>query len=184
MAALFERLKNMAKIEDSIAYVFQNEGGYGEPPRIDQPTNMGITLVDLLEYRGGENVSVEDLKKLTKMEATEYYRRNYWEPMGLDGLVDQNIATAIFDTGVLHGIHAGVKYAQRVLNILNSPQTVDGIAGPKTISALNAVAREDFIRGYENVVSASYETIIAAKPEDEKYREGWETRAKKLLQLV
>ncbi len=174
----------MARIEDSMPFLIGNEGGYAEPPMIDQPTNMGITLKDLQGFRGSGVVTAQDLRNLTKMEATEYYRHYYWDLMCLDKVTDQNIASVIFDTGVLHGPVVAVKYAQKVLTFLAFLIDVDGLMGKRTIAALNTAYRGLFIPRYESLVFASYEAIIAAHPEDEKYRDGWEARAARLLLLA
>ncbi len=174
----------MAKIEASMPYLIVNEGGYAEPPVIDQPTNMGITLKDLQDFRGSGVVTTLDLRNLTKMEATEYYRHNFWDLMCLDQLNDQNMATVIFDTGVNRGLPCAVKYAQKVLTFLGYIIDVDGLMGKRTIAALNVVYRGLFVPRYEALEFAGYEAILAIHPEDEKYRDGWEARAARLLLLA
>lgn len=176
----------MAKLEDCLGYVLQNEGGYGEPPEDDQPTNFGVIAEDIAKYRNVPvaTITVGDIRALTLMEATEIYRLQYWNPLRLDQVINQNIATCILDTGVQRGLGVGAIYAQRVCNLLGAALVVDGIIGSSTIAALNKCDQAKFIKAYENLEAAGYLAIISAHPMDLKYKHGWMARAARLLTLA
>lgn len=176
----------MAKLELSMPYLIFNEGGYGEPPEDDQPTNYGIIAADISIYRNVpiSSITRDDIKNLTMIEATAIYNLQFWQPLRLDQVNDQNIATCIFDTAVQRGLSVGAIYAQRVCNLLGGALVADGILGSYTVAALNKCDRTLFIKNYENMEVAGYVAIIAAHPKDAIYRHGWMTRAQRLLTLI
>lgn len=171
----------MADINLSMPYLLVNEGGYSEPPMDDQPTKWGIIAADIAKHRGVpiESVTVDDIKNLQMPEATAIYKTQYWDVLSLDLVTSQNIATCIFDTGVNRGVTIGAKYAQKIANVYP-----DGIIGPQSIYAINKWGLPNFIGAYEQMVWAGYQEILAAKPQDEKYRHDWEGRARRLLILA
>lgn len=179
----------MAKIEDSIGYVLVNEGGYVNNPKDPGgPTNWGITIPALAQYRhvDAKKLNSSDMKNLTKLEATEVYRVQYWIPMRLDSVISSPIATCIFDIGVNRGPSVGIKYAQKTCNVLSAinPVTPDGKMGQLTLAAINGSDVARFIRTIEALDVAGYEAIIAHNPTMEVFRHGWMARAKRLLTLI
>lgn len=175
----------MAKIENSIQYVLDNEGGW----TIDDGgwTMWGIVVSDVAAYRGVKNSAITegDMKNLTIQEATAIYKQQYWDKLSLSQLFDQNIATCIFDTGVNRGISVGAKYAQKACNMSGAGLTVDGAIGPKSLAAINGMARSEFIKNYESLEWAGYQAIAAGNPAKyDRYLKGWDSRAKRLLSLA
>lgn len=175
----------MAKIEGSIDYVLENEGGF----TIDDggPTMWGITIPDVAQYRKvpESSITIEDMKNLPKMEACEIYRELYWQKLSLDQVAAQNVATAIFDIGVNRGVSTSAKYAQRACKTLGLSVAVDGVMGPNTIAAVNMAKPSQMVRTLEGLDMAGYLAIVAIDPEKYgRYLKGWEARAQRLLTLV
>lgn len=168
----------------AIEYVLKNEGGYvWDPDDAGGPTNFGITQSTLSRHRG-HPVSPADVKNLSLTEAKEIYFGGYWEPLGLGPVHAVAIATCILDTGVLYGVHIGATFAQRACNSLGESLVVDGQIGPRSIAALNSVDVKSFVKTYVANIHARIDSIIRAKPRNEKFRKGWENRADKLLSLA
>jgi len=112
--------------------VFREEGGYtNDPQDHGGPTNFGITIADLKEWRG-HDVTPEDVKNMTKGEAQEIYRSKYWNPMQC-GEIPNGIDLELFDFGVNAGIRTAIKMLQSVIGV-----TADGSVGPTTLSAAKA----------------------------------------------
>ncbi len=111
----------------SLDLVLQYEGGYSNNSADPGgPTNMGITIATLRAWRG-RHVDINDVKNLTKAEAGQIYRKNYWGhgdelPPGLD--------FAVFDFAVNSGPGTATKYLQKVLGV-----PADGAIGPVTLAA-------------------------------------------------
>lgn len=115
-----------------IEKVLEAEGGFVQRSKKADPggaTKYGITF-DVLRAWRRKNITVDDVKKLTKEEAKEIYRFQYWNIVKGDDLPD------IFDYLVLDfSLHSGprvaVSYLQRMIG---SEQ--DGIMGVKTLYSL------------------------------------------------
>lgn len=112
-----------------MAHVFREEGGYVDHPRDPGgATNMGITHITLAEYRG-HPVSKADVKALTKAEASEIYRKRYWNVIKGDDL-PAGIDLVMMDGSVNSGVGRGPKWVQAALRVAQ-----DGKVGRQTIDA-------------------------------------------------
>jgi len=175
----------MAKIEDSMPYLLENEGGL----TLDDGglTNFGIVKDDLAEYQGVpvNQITDEQIKALTKESVVPIYQELYWKALKLDDVTDQNIATAIFDTAVNRGVRICANYAQRTcVQLGHEDLLTDGRVGPKTLAAINQCARAAFIRTFEGLVWEGYKAILIRYPRDVIYQKGWQARAERLLTLI
>lgn len=66
--------------------VFRWEGGFVNHPKDPGgPTNMGITLATLSHERG-RRATIDDVRRLTRAEAAEIYRKKYWNLVEGDAL--------------------------------------------------------------------------------------------------
>ena len=80
--------------ENVMRVIFSSEGGYVNHPKDPGgATNMGITHKTLSAWRGSP-VSRQDVKELTRNEASDIYRDKYWDnvcgddlPYGIDLMV-------------------------------------------------------------------------------------------------
>ncbi len=73
-----------------------------------------------------------DIKALTREQAIEIYRKDYWEGPGIDKLPPA-VAFQVFDAAVNHGGKRAIEWLQSAVGAL-----VDGSIGPKTIGAVLA----------------------------------------------
>jgi hypothetical protein len=122
--------------------VFAWEGGYtNDPHDRGGPTNFGITQADLTEWRG-HDVSADDVKNMTKEEAREIYRSNYWNPMQCSDLPN-GIDLEVFDFGINAGPRRSIKMLQQVIGV-----TDDGSIGPITMSAAKAADSHTVIQSF------------------------------------
>ena len=110
----------------AIAGVIRREGGYvDDPDDLGGPTKFGITLDDWKQYFGVDG-SAKDIENLDTTMATAMYLKLVWTPMNLDGLPPE-LATVLFDQGVLRGSTTAIRTLQGVLHIMP-----DGHLGPAT----------------------------------------------------
>ena len=113
--------------------MFGHEGGYVNNPKDPGgATKYGITHRTLAAHRGVASVMPEQVKALSKEEATEIYRRSYWMQSGGD-LLPVGIDFMAFDYGVNSGPAQAIKSLQRVVGV-----TADGIVGAQTLAAVKA----------------------------------------------
>jgi len=119
---------------DAIQLVLINEGGYvNDPKDPGGETNFGICK------RSYPNI---DIKNLTVEQATDIYRRDYWDKCLCDGL-PVCIQGLVFDTAVNQGTRTAIVLLQKILKIKE-----DGIIGPQTISIAFSHASQKMVRDY------------------------------------
>lgn len=128
----------MAKnnFEACAAFTFKYEGGYVDHPRDPGgATNLGITIGTLRAWRKAP-VTKADVRALTKHEAMQIYRANYWNAVGGDGL-PHGVDLAVWDYGVNSG-PARAKAAYAKARAADTPSEV-----VKRVCAL----RRSFVQG-------------------------------------
>lgn len=121
-----------------------------------------------------------DIKSLTWAQAKEVYYKRYW----LAGKCDQmpgRYAALHFDIAVNHGTKRAAIFLQRALGV-----TDDGVIGPVTLGMLNAPGVDIFLLCNKicDLRKQYYKDIIANKPSQAKYQNGWFRRADELREFV
>lgn len=123
----------MANFETAVHLVLDVEKGYvNDPNDPGGETNCGITKRDFPD---------EDIRNMTPARARVLYKARYWDPLGLDGLLDQRVANKLLDMAVNTGTRTAARSFQRALNYVlpGRPVDVDGRVGPSTLARANAI---------------------------------------------
>lgn len=129
-----------SNFQTALALVLRHEGGFvHHPADPGGATNFGITRGTLARARG-RVATVEDVRRLSKAEAAEIYRRFYWDAIRADEL-PPGLQLALFDLAVHSGPRRAVMLLQKVLDV-----ETDGRLGPVTMSALRAADPAETIR--------------------------------------
>lgn len=173
-----------ALFEQCLAVVLDKEGGFSDHPH-DRggPTNLGITWKTLADWKGidhadlspeGREKLVAELRALTRREAAEIYRANYWLPMRCGDLPGP-AALMLFDYGVNAGPRTAVKALQRVAGV-----TEDGSIGPKTLAAVRAM---DAVRLLEQMAEARL-AYYRGLAEFATFGNGWVARTQQVMALA
>lgn len=158
----------------AVEFVLRWEGGYVEAP--DDPggrTNHGISQRAYPEM---------DIAGLTREQATDIYRADYWDRLDLDQL-PAAVAVVVMDTAVNLGRRRAVQILQQGFNELpgGGHLAVDGRLGPITRRAIGGWCARD----PECEVLLSQQllhrrnrryTRLAAKPRKLKFLRGWVNR--------
>jgi lysozyme family protein len=122
------------QFEVCIVRVLASEGGFvNHPEDPGGATNMGITRATLAAWRK-RPVTVEEVKRLTRAEASRIYRSQYWDTIRGDEL-PPGVDYAVFDISVNSGPGRAAKFLQQALRV-----EADGVVGAKTIAAAAAVS--------------------------------------------
>lgn len=153
----------MAEFSQAIGYVLQNEGDVSDDP-MDRGglTRWGITAaVAAANHR--------DISTLTLDEAKDIYHQRYWN---FDQINDQRVATKMFDVCVNCGVVGGTKIIQRAVGVMS-----DGLLGPQTVAAINALDPEDAIEAISCGVADYYVNIVRADESQFVFLKGWIHRA-------
>lgn len=165
----------MALLEMALVYVLANEGGVSRNTS-DRGglTNMGVTQKTLSSYLGRPATDAE-VTNLDKATATDLYRKMYWNVIRGDSIKSQAVATAFFDMAVLMGPQRATVIAQKVAGV-----STDGVMGPMTLAAINALAPCEFLSGYQAGAGSFFKAIIAADASQSVFATGWSYRATKM----
>lgn len=153
----------MANFEEAIELVLEMEGKYvNDPSDRGGETKFGISKSAYPE---------EDIKNLTIERAKSLYKRDYWNVIKGDEILNSQIANSIFDFAVNAGVKSSVKLAQQVCNISD-----DGIFGPNTLKAINSISAEKFIPLFKIKKIEYYIKICEKYPKNKKFFYGWVRR--------
>lgn len=146
----------------AIEIVLNREGGYlsaEEAARQGDPggeTRYGISKRAYPEL---------DISALTKEQAIEIYRKDYWTPIYGDS-IPWPLCLFVFDSAVNQGTHAAIRMMQKAIGT-----TDDGVIGPTTLGLL-ASAREWHAAKFMALRARRY----VATSNFDKFGEGWMIR--------
>jgi hypothetical protein len=158
--------QNSSKFDSCMPFIFKAEGGFSDNPADPGgATNFGITLATLKVYEGNQNLTADDVKKLTPEIAKEIYRTAYWNRMQCGSLPD-GLDLEIFDFGVNAGPGQAVKALQKIVGV-----TADGSIGPITLAALGQLKPRDLISQYSQARLGFYRSL-----NNPAFEQGWATR--------
>jgi len=170
----------MSNFDFAINHVLKSEGGYiNHPNDKGGPTNLGISIAVLSEFRG-KQASESDIRTLTISDASIIYKKNYWDALGLDNINNRALAYLIFDQAVNRGVSSSAKQIQSCVNAIQ-----DGKIGKDTIAKINAFNDQkrlciDFVRKTQ----IFYCKIVEKQPSQGVFILGWINRSWKLLEIV
>lgn len=154
------------QFEACLAFTLNEEGGFtNDPQDPGGATNMGITLATLSHWRGDDCVP-NDVRNLTRSEATEIYYGLYWQALQC-GALPMGVDLQVFDFGVNAGAGRSAKMLQAALAV-----TTDGLVGPVTVHAA-CDADAGFLVGR---LSDQQEVYYRALPTFSSFGVGWLSR--------
>ena len=139
-------------------------------------TAYGITNSTLKYAHVSGVVKHADIVKLTRGEAEEIYRRNFWDRYSW-GELPWPVSLCCLDCSINHGGFAWI--LQRALNVMDCKVTIDGKYGPQTRNALIKTAKDKPLALAGAICECRkkyYEQIIARAPNQAVFRTGWFNR--------
>ena len=128
-------------------------------------TSFGITEMTWNDAVNQGIVS-GDFATATRDQFLTIYRVRYWNALGCDH-VNPGVALVLFNDGTLTGTGHVARLLQRCVGT-----TEDGVVGPHTEAAANAMARADLI----NALIAADETYLASLANAPQFINGWTRR--------
>lgn len=160
----------MMNFDTAFDRLIGHEGGYvNHPNDPGGETNWGITLRTAREvgYSGA-------MRNLTRQQAKEIYRAAYWG-RARAGQYDGAIAFQVFDAAVNHGIGQAIRFLQRAVGVAD-----DGIVGPATLTAVQAVPVADVLARF-NAERLDFYTKLSTWP---TFGKGWVRRVASNLKFA
>ncbi len=175
----------MKYFDIALGDVLAHEGGFVD--RAEDKggaTNYGISLRFLrtLPALAGDitndgHVTTQDIETMTVDTARVFYRRYFWEHYRLGEIHDLDVATKLFNFFVNMRGKTAALIAQRAVNDLGHNLYLDGIAGSKTLAAINACAPGELLVCIKWRAWQVYREIIATTPSQAVFANGWRKRA-------
>ena len=156
---------------EALQKVLQLEGGLKlhRNPTEQAETYAGIYRKAHPEWEGWRYIDKGEMPPFELVE--RFYYENFYKPF--EEIENERIKNLLFETSVNLGIRQTVKLAQKILGL-----PVDGILGPRTLSALNSVNPEEFIKDFTLARIAFYTALANKNPKKYAlYLRGWINRA-------
>lgn len=152
--------------------------GYGvftnNPYDAGGATMSGVTLSTFRAYFGSHK-TVDDLKNMTYEQWHQIMKSGYWDKVGGGKIYNQSVAELIADFAVNCGPKTAVRQVQELLG-----ETVDGIAGPMTLRAINTVPQEFLFNAIKAVREVYYRNLVDSDPGQAIFLKGWLNRIKRI----
>ena len=169
----------MAEFNPALERVLKHEGGYvNDPKDPGGETYKGVArqmhskwdgwvLIDLYKKQNGFPANLETDNALQD-KIKNFYQTNFWDKINGDNIVNQEVATSIFDFAVNAGTSTSATLAQMVSGV-----TADGVIGKDSTDKINAFDPEYFLASFTVAKIARYISIIKKRPTSQKYLYGW-----------
>jgi lysozyme family protein len=166
----------MAKVdffEEAVEVVLAHEGGYrNRPSDPGGETNFGITRRSYPHL---------DIRKLTRTAAALIYKKDWWEKYGYAQIGNRALRLKVFDHAVNIGPGRAHRFLQEAANELIQKGggeaglllRVDGVLGPRTFEAVNALEDTFLLLRFLSRVHKHYKRCAVKQPDELK---GWENR--------
>lgn len=172
----------MSSFDLSIEVVLKNEGGdkfTDDPNDSGGPTKYGISLSFYKTIK--HDAKKDDIEMMSRDLALRIYKSEFWDHNSYGSIVNQSIATKIFDMGVNMGCANSNKIAQRALNAVNgAPKTnEDGVMGVHTLFCINSLSndRMSYISALKEGYACHYRHLVVLNHKDGCFLDGWLKRA-------
>ena len=139
------------------------------------PTKWGVSQLGT-KLNTGTAWSVDQIKTLSLQDAISYYLKFYWNQLyGL--ILNQDVASKLFDTGVVCGPESAITICQHALRVVGKPLNVDGKFGAQTLAGINTADSIALLSAMCFQQLVHFEAIIANHPDQACNRHMWEVRS-------
>lgn len=169
----------MANIDKLVPFIKRWEGGFvNDPDDLGGATNMGITLKTYEQYckkKGYPKPTILRLRNLSEEQWKDILKIFYWDKFKGDEIASQSVANICVDWLWCSGIVA-IKRVQALVGV-----EADGIAGNKTIRAINSRSGLPLFGEIKQIRKKYIEEICARRPKNKRFRKGWLNRLDAML---
>lgn len=177
-----------SKFNLAIDTVLRHEGGYvNHPSDPGGATNYGVTLASLQNLHnngwlngdldGDGDVDPEDVRLLPREMAVEIYRAQWWDRYGYHRINDPALAAKVMDLSVNTGPGRAHKLLQQALRAVGHPVAIDGLLGPKTLTAANLAPSVAILAALRSEAAGFYRILANQRPQLQTFLAGWLNRA-------
>ena len=157
-----------ARFDRIVAEILKHEGGYvNHVSDNGGPTKYGITQKTYPDL---------DIENLTREQAAEIYRRDWYLPLRCDQIADERVALKLLDVAVNMGQSRAVRMFQQALIERGHDIPATGRINDATIAAANKANPEKLLEVFRRRQADRYRAIIAADPSQAVFERGWMNR--------
>ena len=156
---LFDNLRGNMSFEAAVRVILDHEGGYVN----DKRDNGGETKYGISK----RSYPDLDIKNLSKKQASDIYRKEYWNKIRGDYL-PFSVALVLFDMSVNMGVKRSVKFLQRIVG-----SRADGILGDKTLESTLHISPQYIVERLTKERIMYYSRLDDFK----NFGEGWVSRS-------
>ncbi|WP_299558121.1 holin-associated N-acetylmuramidase [uncultured Sulfitobacter sp.] len=184
----------MQSVRQIAEEIVVREGGFVNDP--DDPggaTNFGVTIHTMrrlgLDLDGDGEISVRDVRKLTRSQAIDIFLEHYFQ-RPLVAELPPALQATVFDMYVNAGSNA-VRILQQLLGRMGFEVTVDGALGPQSLAAARAAfkaAPDHMVNAYGIARRNYYLRLADRRTASRKYartraggKGGWIKRAEEFI---
>lgn len=154
--------------------VLRNEGGFSNHPSDPGKATMrGITQVVYDAYRIKQGQPLQGVGLISDDEVNDIYFHEYWVPMELGTITNDDLVLNVYDMGVNSGIRMAIKILQRLVGEID-----DGFMGDKTLRGVREF-NGDIAEEYKKRRKLFYITLAQSKPALQVFLKGWIARVDK-----
>ena len=162
--------------DEIIEEVLEAEGGFvNDPDDKGGATNFGVTQQSYSNFLGSP-ASVDDVRNMTREEAKECYKKDFWIPAKVDRLPD-NLKHLYFDMVVNMGRRNAGKILQQAVNTKKNSAVLDveGIIGSGSLSQIPDLTLNDvlFERAMFFANNCFDGSRFAKRTRQNKFLRGW-----------
>ena len=153
----------------AIEVVLRHEGGYRQShhnPEDESQFGLSKRLYPTL-----------DIHQLSREQAVEIYRRDWWYAYGYSQIKDIMLATKLLDLSVQLGAGTAHRIIQRALRASGFGVVEDGVLGAKTLKAVNQTMPSSLLAALRAEAAGYCRWLAQRCPELEQNLEGWLKRA-------
>ena len=147
-----------------------NEGGAYVPDDHGRgPSKWGVTLETAQGYEPGW--TADTIQNLTRDQAAAFYEAHFWNGNHIGLLESQEVANKVCDLAVNVGPGTAIKLLQTAVG--TKP---DGILGPATAAAANAMDPDVVLAQVRQAGASHYQQVVEAHPDWADQLPGWMAR--------
>lgn len=180
-----------------IADVLAHEGGFVDHPKDPGgATSYGISLrfltaVGMLDadqdgfpdgdFDADGKIDVSDIRRMSRAQAVSLYRVNWWDRYGYAEL-QISLAKKLMNFSVNMGPGGAGKIGahtilQRACRACGSALLEDGVLGPKTRAAIQAIPLQALLPAFRAEAAGRYRELVACNSSLAPFLNGWLARA-------
>lgn len=175
----------MSEFQPAYDLMIVNEGGYQNHPNdpgnynsnnVLVGTNWGISALTYERYFN-QVPTEQDMRNLSKSQAAQIYRSDFWNPYNIKGIREQFIANQIFDIRVHHSNWMWI--INRAFNQVGAITSLTtGWSNTNTINKINNLPDPyAFNNALVDQRLAYFDYLIQRDPALAAFRNGWMARA-------